>query len=173
MAVTAVVVYKGVEGGIERVSKFMMPILLVLVVVIAGYSLTLRNTDANGQTRTGLQGLLYYIKPDFTGLTVERFLEILLDAMSRLFFSLSVSMGIMITYGSYVKPQVNLSKSVNQIEVFDTGGAPRTERPEAEREKESGAVSCGKLRHFAPLAQIFDILRPVVRFSPRSFFCLW
>lgn len=123
MAVTAVIVYKGVEGGIERVSKFMMPILLVLVVVIAGYSLTLRNTDANGQTRTGLQGFLYYIKPDFTGMTVERFLEILLDAMSQLFFSLSVSMGIMITYGSYVKPQVNLSKSVNQIEVFDTGVA--------------------------------------------------
>lgn len=54
---------------------------------------------------------------------MERFLQILLDAMSQLFFSLSVSMGIMITYGSYVKPEVNLNKSVSQIEFFDTGVA--------------------------------------------------
>ena len=57
------------------------------------------------------------------GLTVSRFLQILLDAMSQLFFSLSVSMGIMITYGSYVKPEVDLNKAVNQIEIFDTGVA--------------------------------------------------
>ena len=57
------------------------------------------------------------------GLTVSRFLQILLDAMSQLFFSLSVSMGIMITYGSYVKPDVDLNKAVNQIEIFDTGVA--------------------------------------------------
>ena len=50
-------------------------------------------------------------------------MQILLDAMSQLFFSLSVSMGIMITYGSYVKPEVNLNKAVNQIELFDTGVA--------------------------------------------------
>ena len=120
MAATALIVYNGVEGGIEKVSKFMMPVLLVLVVVIAGYSLTLKNTDANGVTRTGLQGFLYFITPHVEGLTVERFLQILLDAMSQLFFSLSVSMGIMITYGSYVKKDVNLGKSVNQIELFDT-----------------------------------------------------
>lgn len=120
MAATVLIVYNGVEGGIEKVSKFMMPVLLVLVVVIAGYSLTLKNTDANGVTRTGLQGFLYFITPHVEGLTVERFLQILLDAMSQLFFSLSVSMGIMITYGSYVKKDVNLGKSVNQIELFDT-----------------------------------------------------
>ena len=56
MAVTAFVVYNGVEDGIEKVSKFMMPVLLVLVVVIAGYSLTLKNTGSDGVTRTGLQG---------------------------------------------------------------------------------------------------------------------
>ena len=123
MAVTAFIVYKGIEGGIERVSKWMMPILLVLVVVISVYSLTLRNTDASGQTRTGWEGFLYYLTPNFEGLTLQRFLQILLDAMSQLFFSLSVSMGIMITYGSYVKPEVNLCKSVNQIEIFDTGVA--------------------------------------------------
>ena len=114
MAVTALIVYNGVEGGIEKVSRFMMPVLLVLVVVIAVYSLTLRSTDAAGQVCTGMQGFLYYITPHVEGLTVGRFLQILLDVMSQLFFSLSVSMGIMITYGSYVKPEVDLNKAVNQ-----------------------------------------------------------
>ena len=123
MGVTAFIVYNGVEGGIERVSRYMMPILLVLVVVIAGYALTLRHEDASGQMRTGLEGLRYYLTPHMEGLTVSRFLQILLDAMSQLFFSLSVSMGIMITYGSYVKPEVDLNKAVNQIEIFDTGVA--------------------------------------------------
>ena len=124
MGVTAFIVYNGVEGGIERVSKIMMPILLVLVVVIAVYSLTLRRTDETGTVRTGLQGFLYYITPHVEGLTVGRFLQILLDAMSQLFFSLSVSMGIMITYGSYVKQDVrSRNKAVNQIEFFDTGVA--------------------------------------------------
>lgn len=123
MGVTAFIVYNGVQGGIERVSRYMMPVLLVLVVVIAGYSLTLRHTDASGQVRTGLEGLAYYLTPHWEGMTVSRFLQILLDAMSQLFFSLSVSMGIMITYGSYVKPEVDLNKAVNQIEFFDTGVA--------------------------------------------------
>ena len=123
MGVTAFLVYNGVQDGIERVSRYMMPVLLVLVVVIAGYSLTLRHTDASGQMRTGMEGFVYYLTPHLEGLTVSRFLQILLDAMSQLFFSLSVSMGIMITYGSYVKPDVNLNRAVNQIEFFDTGVA--------------------------------------------------
>lgn len=123
MGVTALIVYNGVEGGIERVSKCMMPVLLVLVVIIAGYSLTLHHVDADGQVRTGMEGFLYYIKPDLEGITLRRFLQILLDAMSQMFFSLSVSMGIMITYGSYVKPEVDLNRAVNQIEIFDTGVA--------------------------------------------------
>ena len=123
MGVTAVIVYKGVQGGIEAVSKWMMPVLLVLVVVVALFSLTIEHTDESGQIRTGVQGLFYYLTPHTDGLTVSRFLQILLDAMSQLFFSLSVSMGIMITYGSYVKPEVNLNKAVNQIEFFDTGVA--------------------------------------------------
>lgn len=123
MGVTAFIVYNGVEGGIEKVSKWMMPVLFVLVVIISVYSLTLEHTDASGQVRTGWEGFLYYLTPNFEGLTLERFLQILLDAMSQLFFSLSVSMGIMITYGSYVKPEVNLNKAVNQIEIFDTGVA--------------------------------------------------
>ena len=123
MGVTALIVYNGVQNGIEKVSRWMMPVMLVLVVVIACYSLTLSHTNADGQVVTGWQGFLYYLTPNLEGLTVQRFLQILLDAMSQLFFSLSVSMGIMITYGSYVRPEVDLNRAVNQIEIFDTGVA--------------------------------------------------
>lgn len=119
LAITAVVVYNGVEKGIEKFSKIVMPGLLVMIVAIAIFSLTLSYTDESGVTRTGLQGLAVYLIPNFEGITVKRFLEILLDAMSQIFFSLSVSMGIMITYGSYVPKETNLSKSVGQIEFFD------------------------------------------------------
>ena len=120
MALTAVIVYFGVEKGIEGFSKAIMPILLVLIVGIAVFSLTLSHTDANGVTRTGMQGLAIYLIPDFTGMTFSRFMQVLMDAMSQLFFSLSVAMGIMITYGSYVKKDVDLNKSITHIEFFDT-----------------------------------------------------
>lgn len=123
LCVTAMVVFGGVEKGVERFSRLIMPGLLVMIVGIALFSLTLSHTDESGTARTGLQGLAVYLIPDFTGLTFSRFLQILLDAMSQLFFSLSVSMGIMITYGSYVKRDVNLNRAVSQIELFDTGVA--------------------------------------------------
>ncbi len=121
LAITAFIVFCGVEKGIERFSKIIMPALFVIVVGISIFSLTTKSQpDANGDVRTGIQGMLVYIKPDFTGLTFKGFMGVLLDAMSQLFFSLSVAMGIMITYGSYVKKDVDLNKSVAQIEVFDT-----------------------------------------------------
>lgn len=123
LAVTAYVVYAGVDKGIERFSRLVMPGLLVMILGIAIFSLTLRHTDESGVTRTGWQGLGVYLIPNFSGMTVSKFLKILLDAMSQLFFSLSVSMGIMVTYGSYVKDDVDLSKSISQIEFFDTGVA--------------------------------------------------
>ena len=123
LCVTALVVFGGVEKGVERFARLVMPGLLVMIVGIAVFSLTLSHTDESGVTRTGLQGLAVYVIPSFEGLTFSRFLQILLDAMSQLFFSLSVSMGIMITYGSYVKRDVNLNRAVSQIELFDTGVA--------------------------------------------------
>ena len=123
LVLTAWVVYRGVEKGIEKYSSFIMPGLLLLIVGIAVFSLTLSHTDADGVTRTGMQGLAVYLKPDFSGMTIPRFLGVVLDAMSQLFFSLSVSMGIMITYGSYVKDDVDLNRANNQIEIFDTGAA--------------------------------------------------
>lgn len=123
MLLTSIIVYNGVEKGIERVSKFIMPVLLVMVIGIAIFSLTLKNTLDDGTVRTGIDGLKVYLTPNLSGITVSRFLQITLDAMSQLFFSLSVSMGIMITYGSYVKKDVDLNKAVSQIEIMDTGVA--------------------------------------------------
>ena len=120
LTATSFVVYKGVNKGIEKFSTVLMPILLVLVLGIAIFSLFLSHTDANGVTRTGLQGLAVYVIPNFEGMTLKQFFVVLTDAMGQLFYSISVAMGIMITYGSYVKKDTDLNKSVNQIELFDT-----------------------------------------------------
>ena len=106
--VTAVVVFLGVEKGIEKVSKALMPLLVLLTVGIAIYSVTLPGA---------WDGLLYYITPDFSRFSFTT----VVAAMGQLFYSMSLAMGIMITYGSYMKKDVNLEKSVAQIEVFDTG----------------------------------------------------
>ena len=123
MLLTAWIVFNGVEKGIEKYSRILMPVMLVMIVAIALFALTLRHTDETGAVRTGLQGLAVYLTPNFEGLTPGRFLQILLDAMSQIFFSLSVSMGIMITYGSYIKKDVDINTSIHQIEFFDTGVA--------------------------------------------------
>ena len=120
LAATTLVVYMGVDKGIERLSTILMPILLILIIGIALFSLSLRHTDDAGVTRTGLEGLAVYVIPNFEGMTFKKFLTILMDAMGQLFYSISVAMGIMITYGSYVKKETNLVKSANQIEIFDT-----------------------------------------------------
>lgn len=118
--IVAFIIFRGVNKGIESFSKVLMPVLLLLVIGIAVFSLTIHYTDDTGVTRTGLEGFKIYVVPDFDGITVKGFFTILLDAMGQLFFSLSVAMGIMITYGSYVKDDANLVKSINQIEIFDT-----------------------------------------------------
>jgi len=120
---TSAVVFKGVNKGIEKLSKVLMPILLVLILGIAVYSVFLNHTDATGVTRTGFEGLKKYIIPNFDGMTRKQFLTVLTDAMGQLFYSISVAMGIMITYGSYVSKDTDLNKSVTQIEFFDTSVA--------------------------------------------------
>lgn len=108
IAVTAIIVVLGVEKGIEKVSKIMMPILVILTVIIAVYGLTLDGA---------MDGLVYYIKPHMSDLSVKS----ILAAMGQLFYSMSLAMGIMITYGSYMKKDNHLESSVRQIELFDTG----------------------------------------------------
>ena len=73
MLLTAVIVYNGVEKGIERVSKFIMPVLLVMVIGIAVFSLTLKTTLDDGTVRTGLEGLRMYVIPDFSGISFKQF----------------------------------------------------------------------------------------------------
>ncbi len=107
LALTAIVVLSGVQKGIERISKVLMPILVVLTIVIAIYGLTLDGA---------IDGLLYYITPHMSDVSAMTFLA----AMGQMFFSMSLAMGIMITYGSYMKKDENLESSVHQIEIFDT-----------------------------------------------------
>ncbi len=124
LGAAAFIVFRGVNKGIESSSKIIMPVLLVLVVGISVFSLTLEHTDAvTGVTRTGLDGLKVYAVPNFDGLTVSGFFTVLVDAMNQLFFSISVAMGIMVAYGSYVKDDQNVVKSINQIEFCDTAVA--------------------------------------------------
>ena len=123
LAATAFVVFRGVNKGIESFSKIIMPILLVLIVIIAVFSLTIKHEDASGTVRTGLEGFKVYVIPNLEGMTIKGFFTIVMDAMGQLFYSLSVAMGIMVAYGSYVRDEDNLMKSINQIEIFDTAVA--------------------------------------------------
>lgn len=108
VAIAAIIIACGVEEGIERMSKVLMPILFLIVVGVAIYSLTLGEGVR--------EGLAFYLKPDFSVITFKS----VLAAMSQAFFSLSLGMGIMITYGSYTGKEVNLVRSTAMICIFDT-----------------------------------------------------
>ncbi|MGF0064670.1 sodium-dependent transporter [Lachnospiraceae bacterium SGI.085] len=107
MLITVAIIYSGVRNGVERVSKFMMPILVVLAVVIMVYSVT----------RPGaLAGVKYFLIPqpeNFSWMTV-------VTAMGQMFYSLSIAMGILVTFGSYMKDDVSIEKSTVNVEIFDT-----------------------------------------------------
>lgn len=121
--IVAFIVFRGVNKGIESSSKIIMPVLLLLVVGIALFSLTIHHTDESGAARSGWEGFLIYIIPDLKGITLKGFFSVLVDAMGQLFFSLSIAMGIMIAYGSYVRDDANMVRSINQIEICDTAVA--------------------------------------------------
>ena len=105
--ITLGIIYAGVRNGIERVSKFMMPILVVLSVMIAIYSMT----------RPGaVRGIQYFLVPNlknFSWMTV-------VTAMGQMFYSLSIAMGILITFGSYMKKDISIEDSTEHVEIFDT-----------------------------------------------------
>lgn len=109
IGITALVVLFGVEKGIEKVSKVMMPALVVLILFISIYTIC---------TMPGaLDGVIYYIKPDFSKFSIMT----VVAAMGQLFYSMSLAMGIMITFGSYMKKDISIERSTHQIELFDTG----------------------------------------------------
>lgn len=108
MAATFAVVGCGVKKGVERMSKILMPVLVVLAVGITVYCLTLPGA---------MEGVEYYLIPDFSKFSPD----LILAALGQMFFSMSLAMGIMITYGSYMKKSNDLAKAVKQIEWFDIG----------------------------------------------------
>lgn len=110
LGATAVIVLLGVEKGIEKVSKVLMPLLVILTLFVAIYGLTVDGA---------MDGLAYYLMPHMSDVSAKT----ILAAMGQLFYSMSLAMGIMITYGSYMKKENNLESSVRQIEIFDTGVA--------------------------------------------------
>ncbi len=97
---TSFVVYRGINKGIEKYSKVLMPVLLVLVIGLAIYSMTISHTDANGVTRTGLQGVKVYLIPDFTSITVKEFFIILMDAMGAIGSILGLLFFIMVIFAA-------------------------------------------------------------------------
>ena len=116
LTAAAFIIYRGVNKGIESISKVLMPVLLIFVVAISIFSLTIHGSEG----RTGIDGLKIYVIPNFADKSAKDIFIVVMDAMGQLFYSISVAMGIMVTYGSYFKDESNLMKSVNQIELFDT-----------------------------------------------------
>ena len=104
------IVAMGVKNGIERANQVLMPVLIVMTVGISIYELTLPGA---------IDGVLYYITPDFSKFSVQ----LVVAALGQMFYSLSLAMGIMVTYGSYMRKQDNLEQSVRRIEIFDSGYA--------------------------------------------------
>jgi neurotransmitter:Na+ symporter, NSS family len=98
MFLTALIVWKGVKNGIEKYAKILMPVLLVIIIIIAVRSLTLPGA---------MQGLTFLFRPDFSKIDAN----VLLMALGQAFFSLSIGMGALITYGSYISKNDNLSNT--------------------------------------------------------------
>ena len=108
MAIVFIVVSLGVKGGIEKANLFMMPALIVMAAGLAVYTLTMPGA---------LDGALYYLVPDFSKFSPE----LVISALGQMFYSLSLAMGIMITYGSYLSKKDSLTQSVVRIGGFDIG----------------------------------------------------
>ncbi|MDH5433446.1 MAG: sodium-dependent transporter [Gammaproteobacteria bacterium] len=110
MSATAFIVAKGVSGGIERAAKILMPTLFVMILCLIVYALTLPNA---------FDGVKFYLVPDFSKITGD----VVYSALGQAFFSLSLGMGALITYGSYVSKNDNIVKSAAQITLVDVGVA--------------------------------------------------
>lgn len=108
MAVVFIVVALGVKGGIEKANLVMMPALIVMAIVLSIYTMTLPGA---------LDGVLYYVTPDFSKFSAE----LVIGAMGQMFYSLSLAMGIMITYGSYLKKDADIVQSACRVGGFDLG----------------------------------------------------
>ena len=151
LGLTALVVLLGVEKGVEKVSKIMMPALIALILFVAIYAIV---------TIDGAwEGVKYYFMPDFSKFSVMT----VVAAMGQLFYSMSLAMGIMITYGSYMKKDISIEKSAKQIEIFDTGiailaGLLIVPAVYAFSGGDEAALGAGPGLMFGTLPQIFDVM---------------
>lgn len=103
-----IIVMFGVEKGVERVSKILMPALVVMAIAISVYAMF---------TPGAMEGVKYYLIPDFSRFSIMT----VVAAMGQMFYSLSIGMGILYTYGSYMKKDIDMESSIGQIEIMDTG----------------------------------------------------
>ena len=106
--ITTFVILRGVQKGVEKFSTILMPVLIALAIFVAVYSITLPGA---------ITGVKYFFVPDFSKFSVQG----ILAAMGQMFYSLSLAMGIMVAYGSYLPKDSDLEKNVSRIEFFDTG----------------------------------------------------
>ena len=145
---TLSIIYAGVRNGIERVSKLMMPVLVVLSVVIAIYSIS----------RPGaMEGVKYFLVPNpanFSWMTV-------VSAMGQVFYSLSIAMGILVTFGSYMKKDISIEGSTRNVEVFDTAiaimaGLMIIPAVFAFSGGDSGTLNAGPSLMFITIPKVFD-----------------
>ena len=110
MCLTGYIVISGVKNGIEKYAKILMPIFLVLLLILVSRSISLEG---------GREGLVFLFKPDFTQIKEAPF-QIVLEALGQAFFSLSIGMGTLITYGSYIKRKENLAGTAVSVVAADT-----------------------------------------------------
>ena len=164
IGLTAIVVLLGVDRGVEAVSKIMMPILVMLITFIAGY--TIFTMDG------AMEGVLWYIMPDFSHFS----LMTVIAAMGQLFYSMSLAMGIMITFGSYTKKDISIEASTHQIEIFDTSvaflaGLMVIPAVFAFSGGDASALSAGPGLMFVTLPKVFNSM-PAGSFIGAAFFIM-
>ena len=145
---TAVVILLGVKKGIENLSKVMMPLLVVISIFIAGFVITREGA---------FEGLKYYLLPDISKINANAFLA----ALGQLFYSMSLAMGIMITYGSYLPKKADMESSVRSIEIFDVaiaflGGLMIVPAVFAFSNGDTSALKAGPTLMFVTLPKVFD-----------------
>ena len=164
MVVTAYIVSKGVSGGIEKAAKILMPTLIIMILALVGYSLTLPHA---------LTGIKYYLVPDFSELN----LKTIGGALRQAFFSLSLGMGALITYGSYLSKKENITTSAAYITLFDVGiafiaGLMMFPLVAYNTGGDMSDVQGGAGLIFTTLPQVFQSLGPTLGIIVGSFFFL-
>lgn len=167
MAITAFIVGQGVQKGIELANRVMMPALYVILIIIIIYALTLPNA---------MEGVKFYLIPDFSELRIQT----VFDGLKQAFFSLSLGMGCLITYGSYLNKNQNIPQSAAIISIADTSVAflaglmvfPLVHFLQYKLQT-TGVATAGPPLIFIVLPQIFQEMGPVVgRILGGSFFLL-